>query len=210
MSIVNSIDTITDWARENICSKIMLKVPSSNGKDGKDYNDEYGLKNPEAFSIYIPPQNRNQPSPAVVAAPDIDRPNCPCLCVKMTASDDRLMEHKRKMKIMFMFCAWEPGLHRKDMWIPNGDGTFSYLESDEFRRNTDGWRDACNLLDIALRELESVYTIGNLRIIHEDNIQSGPMSDQEIYPANHPYFFAWCEFAVEEALMRKSPYQDKL
>lgn len=209
MSIVNSIDTITDWARENICSKVMLKVAPLNGKDGKDYNDEYELRNPEAFPIYLPPQNRAQASPAVTA-PDIDRPNCPCVCVKVTSADDRLMQSKRRMKIMFMFCAWDPGLHKKDVFDPNGDSTFSYLDSDEFRRNIEGWRDACNFLDIALRELESVFTIGNLRIVHEDNIQSGPMTDQEIYPANHPYFFAWCEFSVEEALIRTSPYQDKL
>ena len=71
-----------------------------------------------------------------------------------------------------------------------------------FEKNGEGWRDAWNFVDTALRMIENAEYIGPLRVMKEDGITFGPVSEQDAVPDFYPYWFAWVEFAVEEILTR--------
>ena len=66
----------------------------------------------------------------------------------------------------------------------------------------EGWRDAWNFVDTALRMIENAEYIGPLRVMKEDGITFGPVSEQDAVPDFYPYWFAWVEFSAEEPLTR--------
>lgn len=52
-------------------------------------------------------------------------------------------------------------------------------EAEEyFDRNGDGWRDAWNLVDIALREIESRTNIAGYEIDRSTPVKFGPLTEQ--------------------------------
>lgn len=71
-----------------------------------------------------------------------------------------------------------------------------------FEKNGEGWRDAWNFVDTALRMIENAEYIGPLRVMKEDGITFGPVSEQDAVPDFYPYWFAWVEFSAEEPLTR--------
>ena len=50
--------------------------------------------------------------------------------------------------------------------------------------------------------IENAEYIGSLRVMKEDGITFGPVSEQDAVPDFYPYWFAWVEFSVEEPLTR--------
>lgn len=71
-----------------------------------------------------------------------------------------------------------------------------------FVKNGEGWRDAWNFVDTALRLIENAEYLGDLRVIKEKGITFGPVAEQDAVPDFYPYWFAWAEFSVEETLTR--------
>ena len=69
-------------------------------------------------------------------------------------------------------------------------------------KNGEGWRDAWNFVDTALRLIENAEYLGDLRVIKEKGITFGPVTEQDAVPDFYPYWFAWAEFSVEETLTR--------
>jgi len=57
LSIVKILDDVTEWARQNICSKVELKVPPKNGEPN-DFEYEYQTANPVAFTMYVPAEDK--------------------------------------------------------------------------------------------------------------------------------------------------------
>lgn len=56
-------------------------------------------------------------------------------------------------------------------------------EAEEyFDRNGDGWRDAWNFVDIALREIESRTNIAGYEIDRSTPVKFGPLTEQEAIP----------------------------
>ena len=53
MSIVKILDDVTEWARQNICARIVLKVPPK-GTAPNDNDYAYNTANPVAFTMYVP------------------------------------------------------------------------------------------------------------------------------------------------------------
>ena len=70
-------------------------------------------------------------------------------------------------------------------------------------KNGEGWRDAWNFVDTALRLIENAEYLGDLRVIKEKGITFGPVTEQDAVPDFYPYWFAWAEFSVEETLTRQ-------
>lgn len=111
------------------------------------------------------------------------------------------------MKVQFMFSTWDVGLHGKDIFLRQDDGSFvRYGDSEEgaayFRRTGGGWRDAWNFVDIALRALESTTVLGDLEIDRGANVKYGPLSEQGNIPDFYPFWFAWVEFGVRYPIVR--------
>lgn len=196
MAIVNSIETVREWLDENVCPLVKLKLPDDNATDA---SYPYKLVNPAAFSLFIPSKDRTPPK---IAAP------IPSVCVQIIQGEDDLIKHARGIKIRLCFCAWDPGCHGPDIFKPRGDGSGIYVQqyneetSAYFEKNGEGWRDAWNFVDTALRLIENAEYMGDLRVVKEQGITFGPFTEQDAIPDFYPYWYAWAQFTVEEILTR--------
>ena len=71
-----------------------------------------------------------------------------------------------------------------------------------FKRNGDGWRDAWNFVDIALREIESRTEIAGFAIDRSVPVKFGPLTEQEAIPDYYPFWFSWVSFTLSYPLRR--------
>lgn len=192
MSVVHVIDTLTEWARQNICEQIKLKVPPEN-TDPDDAGYSYNLATPAAFAMYVPTSDKLPPG---------SHPPFPSLCVRFVTGQDVPVDGGGSVEVQFCFSAWDPGTHGEDELFPNGDGTYRRGKGGAFWRNSDGWRDAWNFVDIALRAVESATNIGGYTIDRAKPVKFGPLTEQEAIPDFYPMWFAWVSFTVNYPLRR--------
>ena len=136
----------------------------------------------------------------------------PSVCVQLVQGEDNLTQSSRSIKIRLCFSAWDPGYHRSDIFAPKVDGSGTYIQKHNeeatvfFEKNGEGWRDAWNFVDVALRKIESAESIGGLRVVKEDKIKFGLFTEQDSIPDFYPYWFAWIELEVEEVILRNPDY----
>ena len=196
MSVVHILDTLTDWARTSICEQIRLKVPPLN-EEANDAGYDYKLVNPAAFAMYVPTTER--------LPPNVHSP-MPSLCVRFVKGQDNPSAGMGSINVQFCFSTWDTGTHGADILKPDGFNSFKQWSGAEaeayFKRNGEGWRDAWNFLDIALREVESVTNIGGYVIDKNSPIEFGPLTEQEAIPDLYPFWFAWMSFFVNYPLRR--------
>ena len=194
MSVVHLIDTVTEWARENISEHVKLKVPPKN-TEANDAGYDYQLATPATFATYTPTSDKLPPEVTPF----------PSLCVRILSGEDSLGSSSGTAQLQFCFSTWDPGLHDKDHFIPvegkpgvwhQGNG------SADFERNGDGWHDAWNFVDVALRALESAPNIGGYAIDRAQPIKYGPLTEQESIPDFYPFWFAWVSFKITYPLVR--------
>ena len=186
MSVVHLIDTFTEWARTNICDHVKLKQPPADLNAPTAAGYDYKLVNPAAFPWYIPTPERQPPG---------SPPAFPALCVSIAGGEDSMADSERTAEVVFSLATWDTGIH--------GAGTFE--------RNADGWRDAWNFLDVALRAIESNANIGGYSIDLKTPIKFGPLPEQESIPTLYPTWFAWISFRVTCPLVRNNEsYQNIL
>ena len=204
MSIVNSIETVREWIEENVCPLVKLKLPDD---DAMDDTYAYKLVHPAAFSLFVPSKDRTPPN---VAAP------IPSVCVQLVSGDDYPLDRSRDVKIRLCFSAWDPGYHSADILVPKKDSSGAVVRqyntdaAAAFQANGEGWRDAWNFVDTALRILENSEYIGDcLRMKKEDGISFGPVTEQDAVPDFYPYWFAWAEFTVTESVTRNPELYSK-
>lgn len=196
MSIVNSIENTREWLDANVCPLVKLKLPDDKATDA---SYPYKLVNPAAFSLFVPSKDRTPPK---IAAP------IPSVCVQIVQGEDDLIESTRGIRIRLCFSAWDPGIHGPDIFKQKGDGSGIYVQqyneeaSAYFEKNGEGWRDVWSFVDTALRAIENAEYIGDLRVVKEEGITFGPFSEQDAVPDFYPFWFAWVEFSIEEALTR--------
>ena len=196
MSIVNSIETVRDWLTAEVCPLVKLKLPDDNATDA---SYPYKLVNPAAVTLFGPSKGRPPPD----LPPPIPAGGGP----RGQGGADRLAG-ARDLKIRLCFSAWDPGYHGPDIFKPKGDGSGTYIQqyneaaASYFVKNGEGWRDAWNFVDTALRLIENAEYLGDLRVIKEKGITFGPVAEQDAVPDFYPYWFAWAEFSVEETLTR--------
>lgn len=204
MSVVNILDRVTEWARSSICPKILLKVPPENEKSPTDAGYEYQRANPAAFTLYVPTKDKlgkDWLHPAPPASP------IPSVCVRFRSGQDNLATGNGSIGIELCFSAWSPGTHGEDIILPSEEDGMAWKrwtepEAEEyFHRNGEGWRDAWNMVDIALREIESVTNIDGLVIDRSVPVQFGPLEEQEDVPY-YPMWFAWVSFSVTYPVVR--------
>lgn len=197
MSVVKVIDTVTEWARTNICEHIKLKQPPADLDAATDAEYEYKLVTPATFAMYVPTSEK--------LPPGIHSP-FPSLCVRFVNGQNEPANGSGMVDLQFCFSTWDTGLHGEDILKPNPDGSFSRWSGEEasdfFRRTGDGWRDAWNFVDIALRAVESTTEIGGFVIDRATPVKFGPLTEQEAIPDLYPTWFAWISFRVTYPLVR--------
>mgnify|MGYP001852461276 CR=1 FL=1 len=199
MSVTNILDRVTDWARESVCSKIWLKTPPDSETDATDKGYDYRRVNPAAFTMYVPTKEKLPPA---VLSP------FPSVCVRCAGGEDHLNSGKGSVNIELCFSAWSTGTHGKDLLFPDKENAlrakwWSGPEAEAyFQRNGGGWRDAWNMVDIALREIESVTNIDGILIDRSTPVKFGPLTEQEAIPDYYPFWFAWVSFSVNYNIIR--------
>lgn len=193
MSVVHIIDTLTEWARLNVCEKVKLKVPPQN-EDANDAGYSYEEANPTAFAMYVPTEEKLPPN--IHSA-------FPSLCVRFLTGEEDLSAGSGHVDVQFALSAWDPGLHGQDVFIPKGVNAFTRQgpEFTEYQRNIDGWRDVWNFADTALRAVESVTHINGYAIDRSTPVQYGPFTERDPME-DYPFWFAWISFRVTYPLMR--------
>ncbi len=200
MPVVSLIDTLTDWARVNICEHIRLKQPPDDPDAPTDAGYVYTLVTPAAFGMYLPTSEK--------LPPDIHSP-FPSICVRFITGQDILADNSGFLNVQFCFSTWDTGIHGEDILQPVGGRKYRRWSGDEaeayFKRRGEGWRDAWNFVDIARRALESVTHIGGYVIDRNTPIQYNPLSEQESIPDLYPTWFASLGFRVLFPLVRNDP-----
>lgn len=192
MTVVEIIDTITEWARQEICKKIKLKCPPEDTQANAEGYD-YKLVHPACFSLFVPTKDKLPPT---VISP------IPSICVRVIEGEDNMSAQKGALTIEFCLSTWDTGIHGKDVLEPIGSNRFKISDMEGYQKDGGGWRDAWNLLDVVLRELESISSIGGLQIDRTSPVKFGPYTEQESIPDFYPFWFAWVRFKVTRALVR--------
>lgn len=196
MSIVKVLDDITAWARQNICSKIELKVPPTNGEPN-DYDYKYKAANPVAFTMYVPTEDK-LPKGVPSAFPS--------LCVRFIEATDDLQTMTGTMGVQLLLSAWCPGTYSSDVFYLRQRTPFDWKRDEntvrEFERNGEGWRDIWNFTDLALQAVEGVTNISGYEIDRSFPVKYGPLTEQEAVPDFYPFWFTWVTFQIKYPLMR--------
>lgn len=190
MSIVKTIDTITEWARENICKGILLKCPPENDR-ANDSEYDYTLIEPACFSVFVPSKDKVPPT---VKSP------MPSLCVQPATGKRDRGAPQGSLEVEFWFSTWSPGTYGKDLFYMNEDGSFRQGDEDSFVRDVDGWRDAWNWVDLALNQLESSPSLDGVVISPE--IEFGPYAEDKGISNMYPFYFAYVRFTAQPTIDR--------
>lgn len=199
MSVVNILERVTAWVQEEICPQISLKVPPDNEAAATDEGYEWETVHPTAFPLFVPTKDK---------LPPLVRSPFPSICVRFSDGVDDMKSDSGAMNVELYFSTWSTGTHGKDVLIPanDGSGAFHKLNEEEaaayFRRTSDGWRDVWNMIDIALREIESTTSIRGLLIDRSVPVKYGPLKEQEAIPDFYPFWFAWASFTVTYPIVR--------
>lgn len=194
MSVVHVIDTLAEWAKQNICERVTLKKPPEN-LEANDAGYSLDLVKPSVFPMYVPSSEKLPPQ---IISP------FPSLCVRFLKGSDDFSGSKGHLDVQFVFSAWNPGQHSEEVFHANEDGSFRRQDANhaEYNRNGDGWRDVWNFVDTALRALESVTSIGGYTIDRGTPVEYGPVTEQEAIADFYPFWFAWVTFRVNYPLRR--------
>ena len=195
MDVVQIIDDVVQWAQENICNKVQLKVPPENDADAVDIDYEYELVTPTAFALFVPQKDKTPPK---VKSP------IPSLCVRFVEGEDLLDGSGGSIGIQFMLSTWDLGIHGKDLFYRNGDSLLEYYIGKDpcYERKYDGWRDAWNFLDVARRALESTSNVAGYAIDMSSGIHFGPLEEQDGTNDFYPFWFCWVNFTLNYPLIR--------
>ena len=175
MTIVQSLEKITDWLQTNVCDKIKLKAPHD--EDVKIYEEV----NPVAHTLFQPGKSK---------APPQTKYQIPSVVVQLIDGADDMVKSNTRMKIQLSFMVWNPGKHPQE-------GT------KEFTRNADGWKDVWNFVDHALQTIENAeYFDDALRVVKELGITFGQFQQDDALVDLYPYWGAWAILTVEKGLSR--------
>lgn len=193
MTIVKALDALTEWAQENICNEIMLKVPPPN-LEANDSGYDYTLAHPTAYTMFLPTGDK---LPKGIIS------EYPGLVVSPIKTQDDLVRKTCRIDVQLMFCVWDPGQHSEDLFLPNKDGTYrrQKLGAAKFIRNGNGWRDAWNFMDIARRKIESITAPAGLCLDKSMPVECGPLVEQDAVPNYYPFWYTVMNFRVTFPLM---------
>lgn len=228
MTIVHTLDIVSEWLRANVCQRVQYK-PHSLDQQTDQY--EYELVHPNVFTLYVPTSSTKPPAVKATS---------PSICVQMVEGVDR--NRAREMQLRLSFSVWNPGIHGPDILypldkIPKDPDTFTSQTLDvetgqvkppdplppepenvywpDFgkayergpdgmvRLTHDGWRDVWNFVDAAIREIENARSVAGLLI--GPDIRFGPYDEQGVIADYAPFWFAWIELTLHEQLTPDNP-----
>lgn len=190
MSIVTTLDTLTEWVQKNICEGVLLKAPPEGDTAPTDAGYAYTLVTPTAFPMFVPAKDKL--SPPV-------RHNFPSVCVRFLKGSESLKGREGFMDVQLCFSTWSPGQHKGDI-VSNPGG----VPVPNFQRNAEGWRDAWNLVDKAVMALGNSVSLNGLELDRAAPIEYGPLTEQGEIVEAYPLWFAWVSFSINYPLRRNA------
>lgn len=191
MTVINVIETVKEFLKQEVCPEIKLLVPDR--RDGKDYVEEYA--NPEVFAFFEPERGR---------LPEGVEYTTPSIIVLFTQGEDDLVESKQRLNIVLAFNTWRPGDYSTVNEVELGsideeaEGiTIKYKGKieKEFFRNEDGWKDVYNLMELTKGKLISAGKIGNFPLAPTP-IKYGPYTKDSALIDFYPYYHLWMSFTL--------------
>lgn len=184
MAVVDTLDRVAKWVQENVCADIKLKMPPADDDAPTDEGYDYKLVTPTAFPLFVP--SKDKLPPGVIS-------HYPAVCVRFMEGEETLSNREGSIGMQLVFCTWDTGLHSKDVLRGDAEG---------FHRNAEGWRDAWNFVDIALRKLGSSLTVGGFELDRTVPIKFGPLTEQGEIVEAYPLWFAWVSFSIKYPVLR--------
>lgn len=167
MAVIKQLDKLKNWLETEICPQFKFKQACD---ENVDDTYPYILVNPNVFILYVPPTELIGEANRV-----------PSICIQFDDGNESMTSAGGVLNIRLQFATFSPGEHT----------------SYSFTRNTEGWRDVWNLVDHIMKKIRDTELIDDIRIIKENGIKYGPISDQGQIPNFYPYYFAWMSFSVE-------------
>ena len=167
MAVVKQLDKIKAWLEAEICPQFKFKQADD---ENVDATYPYKLVNPNVFILYVPAKELIGEANRV-----------PSVCIQFDEGNESMASASGVLNLRLQFATFNPGEHTED----------------NFKINTEGWRDVWNFIDYIAERLRNVELIDDIRIIKENGIHYGPISDSGQIPNFYPYYFAWMTFSVE-------------
>ena len=181
MTIVQCLETVTNWLRDNVCSKIKLKAPHDEAVE------KYEEVAPTAFTIFQPGKTQ---------APPENIQTIPSIVVQPVEGGDEPTKPQRRIKLQLSFMVWNPGKHKEE-------------GAAKFTRNTDGWKDVWNFVDRTLQEIENAEYMDGIRVVKELGITFGQFQQDNSLVDLYPYWGAWAILTIENGITRTAdPYKN--
>lgn len=167
MAVVKQLDKIKAWLEAEICPQFKFKQADD---ENVDATYPYKLVNPNVFILYVPAKELIGEANRV-----------PSVCIQFDEGNESMASASGVLNLRLQFATFNPGEHTEG----------------NFKINTEGWRDVWNFIDYIAERLRNVELIDDIRIIKENGIHYGPISDSGQIPNFYPYYFAWMTFSVE-------------
>lgn len=188
MTIVQCLETITDWLTVNVCPKIKLKRPSDT-RQGTFY--VYEEVHPTAFAMFLPGNDK---------LPNGVDSQCPYILVQLVDGSHDLIKSDGTLNIQLSFMVWNSGTH------PDENGM-----TDGYRRTADGWKDVWAFLERTVTEIENHEYLNGLHFVKEKGVKYGQFSKDGQIADMYPYFYAWATMTIERGINRiDAAYSDFL
>lgn len=193
MTIVEAIETITDWINENVCPRLTFKQ-ANDAAQAEDY--PFKEVHPRAYAMFYPGKDK---------LPEGEDWAEPFIVVTSTEGKRNTIRKTQTFSVQLTFRTWNPGTHGQEV-----DGKKS------FEANIEGWKDVENLMDWTLRAIENTDYIGpdkgkGLRYVASAGSNYGLMVKDGQYIDEYPYFSAFASLQFEAGIARTSEsYSDLL
>lgn len=125
------------------------------------------------------------------------------------------MKNESSLTFELSFCAWNPGVHGKDILLSGKDCmTFKEWSGKEADRYFDidgqGWRDVWNWIDTGMYALRNTEEIDGIVIDRSTPITFGPYTDQESVIDLYPYWIGWISFKTKMPIIKNSRIEELL
>lgn len=207
MTVVETIDRLSEWVEKNIAQKILLKQPPSAELNPTTRIKEpitHGVKfvHPVVFPLFIPAKDKMK----VEVSPPV-----PSICVQPADCSDDIVNQKRYMTVQLSLACYNPGYQSDEIFVPHEDllqdiprAYKQGADIQQYKRNFDGWRDIWNFLDVVLRELEGVESLSGFAVLMDEPIDYGLFEDYK-NAEDYPYWHAYVKFRLVSGLVRAVP-----
>lgn len=193
MTTVNAIDIISDFLKNNVCNELKYLLPDK--KDAREYIPK--MVSPQVFQFYEPDKER--------VPPGIEY-TCPSVVVQLQKRSDNVKTGVSQFDIQLSFTTWRLGQYITQNNVSLEDITqneegvdIAFVGNNEssFVRNEEGWRDVYHFLETTKDAIVKVGKIKDLKLKLDENINSGPFTQDGALIDHYPYYHAWLTLSFE-------------